>query len=195
MDQTILHSNNPHLNIKTKFLYYLSNINFCLIHLCHTCRTISVPKDAIESASSSSIQVLTHQFTAAPEQLRPPRKVRVGLFQNKLPLPTTTPVGEQRAALHQLAEKAISVAAKCGVNIFCFQETWSTSLIYIMDSKKLIQRLLLRIDHLYRFCILFTAMAFAFCTRERLPWIEIAENAEEGPTTRFLQQVLDNNVL
>ncbi|KAI6194194.1 Beta-ureidopropionase [Aphelenchoides besseyi] len=30
-------------------------------------------------------------------------------------------------------------------------------------------------------------MPFAFCTRERLPWSEFAESAEDGPTTRFLK--------
>lgn len=29
-------------------------------------------------------------------------------------------------------------------------------------------------------------MPFAFCTRERLPWSEFAESAENGPTTKFL---------
>ncbi|KAI6184242.1 Upb-1 [Aphelenchoides bicaudatus] len=32
-------------------------------------------------------------------------------------------------------------------------------------------------------------MPFAFCTRERLPWCELAEPAEEGPTTRFLSEL------
>lgn len=32
-------------------------------------------------------------------------------------------------------------------------------------------------------------MPFAFATRERLPWTEYAESAEDGPTTRFLQQL------
>ncbi|XP_054275055.1 beta-ureidopropionase-like [Macrosteles quadrilineatus] len=31
-------------------------------------------------------------------------------------------------------------------------------------------------------------MPFAFCTREKLPWLEFAESAERGPTTRFLQK-------
>uniref|UniRef100_A0A915EQL8 CN hydrolase domain-containing protein n=1 Tax=Ditylenchus dipsaci TaxID=166011 RepID=A0A915EQL8_9BILA len=31
-------------------------------------------------------------------------------------------------------------------------------------------------------------MPFAFCTRERLPWTEFAESAENGPTTKFLTQ-------
>ncbi|KAK5980640.1 hypothetical protein GCK32_014851 [Trichostrongylus colubriformis] len=32
-------------------------------------------------------------------------------------------------------------------------------------------------------------MPFAFCTRERLPWTEFAESAENGPTTKFLAEV------
>lgn len=32
-------------------------------------------------------------------------------------------------------------------------------------------------------------MPFAFCTREKLPWTEFAENAETGPTTVFCQQL------
>ena len=29
-------------------------------------------------------------------------------------------------------------------------------------------------------------MPFAFCTREKHPWCEFAESAEEGPSTKFL---------
>lgn len=32
-------------------------------------------------------------------------------------------------------------------------------------------------------------MPFAFCTREKLPWTEFAECAENGPTTKFLQSL------
>lgn len=32
-------------------------------------------------------------------------------------------------------------------------------------------------------------MPFAFCTREKHPWCEFAESAENGPTTLFLQEV------
>lgn len=32
-------------------------------------------------------------------------------------------------------------------------------------------------------------MPFAFCTREKLPWTEFAESAEDGLTTRFCQKV------
>ena len=29
-------------------------------------------------------------------------------------------------------------------------------------------------------------MPFAFCTREKHPWCEFAESAEDGPSTKFL---------
>jgi beta-ureidopropionase len=32
-------------------------------------------------------------------------------------------------------------------------------------------------------------MPFAFCTREKQPWCEFAENAYNGPSTKFLQEV------
>ncbi|XP_039290721.1 beta-ureidopropionase isoform X2 [Nilaparvata lugens] len=32
-------------------------------------------------------------------------------------------------------------------------------------------------------------MPFAFCTREKLPWNEFAESAENGPATKFLQEL------
>jgi len=34
-----------------------------------------------------------------------------------------------------------------------------------------------------------TAMPFAFCTREKYPWCEFAEDAETGPTTMFLSKL------
>lgn len=37
--------------------------------------------------------------------------------------------------------------------------------------------------------VLVTAMPFAFCTREKVPWTEFAESAEDGHTTRFCQEV------
>ncbi|KRT85503.1 hypothetical protein AMK59_438 [Oryctes borbonicus] len=32
-------------------------------------------------------------------------------------------------------------------------------------------------------------MPFAFCTREKIPWCEYAEDEEKGPTTKFLQNL------
>lgn len=35
-------------------------------------------------------------------------------------------------------------------------------------------------------------MPFVFCTREKLPWCEFAESAENGPSTNLLKNVNKN---
>ncbi|XP_053135674.1 beta-ureidopropionase [Hemicordylus capensis] len=120
-------------------------------------RPLDLSSVAASAAAERSFELQGYGFEAEPEQLRPPRVVRVGLIQNKIVLPTDAPVAEQVAALHKHIEEIVDVAAMCGVNIVCFQEAWT--------------------------------MPFAFCTRERLPWTEFAESAEDGPTTMFCQQL------
>ncbi|XP_070618478.1 beta-ureidopropionase [Erythrolamprus reginae] len=118
-------------------------------------RPLELPKEALSAAAERDFELQGHKFEAAPEQLRPPRLVRVGLIQNKIPLATDAPVAEQVTALHRRIQEIVEVAELCGVNVICFQEAWT--------------------------------MPFAFCTREKLPWTEFAESAEDGPTTRFCQ--------
>ncbi|XP_068094419.1 beta-ureidopropionase [Hyperolius riggenbachi] len=120
-------------------------------------KRLDLPSSALEAASQGSFELKGYIFDAAEEQLRKPRTVRVGLIQNKIQLPTTSPVAEQVHALHRRIAEIVEVAAKCGVNIVCFQEAWT--------------------------------MPFAFCTRERLPWTEFAESAENGATTKFCQEL------
>lgn len=69
--------------------------------------------------------MVTSGFNCKEEQLRVPRKVRVGLFQHQHPVPTSTSIKETRDAIFKLAKEAIEVAFKGGVNVFCFQEAWS----------------------------------------------------------------------
>ncbi|XP_062038163.1 beta-ureidopropionase [Lepus europaeus] len=120
-------------------------------------RKLDLPGSALEAASRGDFELRGYGFEAAAEQLRRPRLVRVGLVQNRTPLPADAPVLEQVSALHKRIEAIVEVAAMCGVNIICFQEAWT--------------------------------MPFAFCTREKLPWTEFAESAEDGPTTRFCQKL------
>ena len=44
---------------------------------------------------AGGFDVQAHRFAAAPEQLRPPRVVRVGLVQHSIQAPTTAPFAEQ----------------------------------------------------------------------------------------------------
>ena len=61
------------------------------------------------------------KFTAAQEQLRPPRVVRVGIIQNAIVLPTTVPYADQRSAIFERVTGMIGAAAACGANIVCLQ--------------------------------------------------------------------------
>lgn len=72
------------------------------------------------------IEVVSCKFKdCKEEQLRPPRVVKVGLFQQKCPLPLSYPVRKVKTEMYTLAMDAIKVAAKGGVKIFCLQQAWS----------------------------------------------------------------------
>uniref|UniRef100_A0A8D0D784 Beta-ureidopropionase n=1 Tax=Sander lucioperca TaxID=283035 RepID=A0A8D0D784_SANLU len=116
-----------------------------------------LPACAVSAAVERDFELKGYRFEAAQEQLRPPRRIRVGLIQNHIVLPTDAPILDQVNAMHSRIGEMVEVAAMCGVNIVCFQETWT--------------------------------MPFGFCTREKEPWTEFAESAEEGNTTRFCQEL------
>ncbi|XP_027023198.1 beta-ureidopropionase [Tachysurus fulvidraco] len=120
-------------------------------------KKLTLPQTALDATLEKDFVLQGYVFEAAPEQLRAPRIVRVGLIQNKIILPTDAPVLDQITALHKRVGEIVEVAAICGVNIVCFQEAWT--------------------------------MPFAFCTREREPWTEFAESAEDGFTTHFCQEL------
>jgi len=117
---------------------------------------LDLPSTAIKRAEELDFQLAGYAFDqAAIESTRPPRKVKVGLIQNKIVKGTDEDVTVQRDALFARVGEMISVAAECGVNIVCLQEAWT--------------------------------MPFAFCTREKQPWCEFAEPADEtGASTKFL---------
>ncbi|GFT92716.1 beta-ureidopropionase [Nephila pilipes] len=114
-------------------------------------RPLDLGEVATSAAIKSNIDLKGFAFDAEPEDLRPPRVVRIGLVQNAIVAPTDAPISKQRDELHNRVREIVSIAAECQVNIICFQEAWT--------------------------------MPFAFCTREKHPWCEFAENAESGPTT------------
>ncbi|XP_061458818.1 beta-ureidopropionase isoform X2 [Rhineura floridana] len=87
-------------------------------------RPLDLPFAALSTAAERRFELQGYAFGAEPEQLRQPRIVRVGLIQNKIPLPTNAPVAEQVTALHKRIEEIVEVAAMCGVNVICFQEVW-----------------------------------------------------------------------
>ncbi|XP_012945296.1 beta-ureidopropionase [Aplysia californica] len=120
-------------------------------------RALNIPKAAEQLALEKDFEVQGYGFDAAEESSRSPNIVRIGGIQNKIVLPTTAPILEQRDALFKRISDIISGAALCGVNVLCLQEAWT--------------------------------MPFAFCTREKQPWCEFAESAEDGASTKFLQEL------
>ena len=62
-----------------------------------------------------------YSFKAAPEQLRAPRVVKVGLIQNSIVLPTSDSYAAQREAIMKRVATMIESSASLGVNIVCLQ--------------------------------------------------------------------------
>lgn len=67
---------------------------FCPSVFCLS-RPLDLPSVATSAAAERNFELLGYGFQAELEQLRQPRVVRVGLIQNKIPLPTDMLVAEQ----------------------------------------------------------------------------------------------------
>lgn len=114
---------------------------------------LPIAEAAQQLASEHDFDVAAYRFNAAPEQMRPPRVVRVGVIQTQIVEPTDAPVLDQFKALCERTEKLIHAAGAMGCNVLGLQEAWT--------------------------------MPFAFCTREKHPWLEFAEPVD-GPSTQML---------
>ncbi len=104
-------------------------------------------------AEENDFEVAAYRFGSASEQLRAPRRVRVGVIQTQIVEPTDAPIETQFQALCRRTEQLIHAAGAMGCNVLGLQEAWT--------------------------------MPFAFCTREKHPWLEFAEPVD-GPSTQFL---------
>lgn len=58
-------------------------------------RKLDLPSCAADAASQRDFELKGYRFEAAQEQLRPPRKIRVGLIQHRIVLPTDASVLDQ----------------------------------------------------------------------------------------------------
>lgn len=88
-------------------------------------RSLQLPESASALARDRDFELAGYGFQAAPETTRNPRIVRIGSIQNRIVLPTTASIIEQRDALHRRISEIIEVASVCGVNITCMQEAWN----------------------------------------------------------------------
>lgn len=62
---------------------------------CLSCRKLDLPACAVEAASERDFELKGYRFDALQEQIRPPRRIRVGLIQNRIVLPTDAPILDQ----------------------------------------------------------------------------------------------------
>ncbi|CAK8684126.1 beta-ureidopropionase-like [Clavelina lepadiformis] len=118
------------------------------------CKKLEFSENAKERNENLGFELAGYEM---PGTTSKPRRIRIGLIQNKIVLPTNAPVKDQVDAFHKRIGDIADVASHCGVNILCFQEAWT--------------------------------MPFAFCTREKVPWTDFAESAEDGPTTKYCQEM------
>eukprot|EP00128_Syssomonas_multiformis_P000349 Colp12_sorted_trinity150504_noHs@16762 len=96
---------------------------------------LDVPKSALAYADTNDFELQAYSIGAAPEEVRKPRLVRVGLIQNKIVLPTNAPVLDQIEAIHKRIATMLEAAHECGVNIVCFQEAWTMPFAFCTREK------------------------------------------------------------
>ena len=86
---------------------------------------ISIPPQVAEHAKETTFEVKAFKFSAAREQLRAPRIVRIGLIQHSISASTTAPVLEQYKAIEAKVRRMIDAAGAMKVNVLCLQEAWT----------------------------------------------------------------------
>lgn len=132
------------------------------------------------------MELKAYGFGADLEDVRPPRRVRVGLIQNTIVLPTSDPVTAQRDALLNKIGQIIGVAHDCGVNIVCLQEAWSNNYSYVTIWNALTGDLLVEFRH--AICLLHTGktsmVPICGICRKRSDYV-ISSRGSKLPTCHF----------
>jgi len=97
---------------------------------------LELSKKALKLAEENDFEIAGYRFVSTPEQLRKAKIVRIGAIQNKIVLPTTSPFKDQIKALHDRIEVMVTAAYHAGVNVVCFQETWTNPFFMCTREKK-----------------------------------------------------------
>lgn len=107
-----------------------------------TCSDLELPIKAYELANQLDMELRASKFPCAKEQTRPPRLVRVGLLQHRMPQPACEPIEKQRQAAHHRVKQMLEVAALAKVNVVCLEEIWSKfqMIFWINYCKNIIRR-------------------------------------------------------
>jgi beta-ureidopropionase len=99
-------------------------------------KALNIANEAEKLAVKYDFDIQGYKFEARTEQVRAPRIVRVGIIQNHIVLPTSSPLEVQRAAIHERIATIVEAAALCGVNVLCFQEAWPCPFFFCTREKK-----------------------------------------------------------
>jgi beta-ureidopropionase len=79
----------------------------------------------LKIASANNFDIKSYGFTAALEDIRKPKIVKIGAIQNSIVAPTTSPIQIQLRSLYEKIGNMIDAAGVDGVNVLCMQEAWS----------------------------------------------------------------------
>ncbi|KAB2005771.1 hypothetical protein ES319_D11G293700v1 [Gossypium barbadense] len=121
-------------NLKPQLFQEVSRL-FLGLNYGTTLETIVPPESAKTLYSKHEFDLQAFKFSVDKELLREPR-VRVGLIQNSITLPTTTPFSDQKKAIFEKFGPIIDAAGASGVNILCLQEAWMMSFAFCTREKR-----------------------------------------------------------
>jgi dihydropyrimidinase len=88
-------------------------------------KSSSVDSKAMRLSQENHFEIQSFKMYGLKEQSRTSRIVKIAGIQNKIVLPTNSPVKNQKQAIHERIDKIISAAFHSGVNIICLQELWN----------------------------------------------------------------------
>ena len=141
---------------------------------------LEVGEETLHKAQQGDFDLQAYRFRARQEQNRKPRNVKIGLIQNSIKAATTAPYADQTKVL----------AASAGTtNLYCSSRLMCAMMTLLQALYSRMQTLLDTAGEagVQIVCLQEAwTMPFAFCTRER-EWLEFAEPAETGPSTKMLQ--------
>lgn len=148
---------------------------------------LQLPEEALQDAKKFNFEIKGFVMRAQKEQNRPPRIVRIGLVQNQIVKPTTDPVMDQVRCCDASSTDGCAVPGYPRPHGATHRSCWQSW------NQRAVPARGLEYEHRTSTTDFESeAMPFAFCTREKYPWVEFAMDAETGPATKFCQRVMNS---
>ncbi|KAJ3449787.1 beta-ureidopropionase [Anaeramoeba flamelloides] len=101
------------------------------------CLPIKVTEEASNLSNKHDFEIKAFNLPVTyKEELRKPRRVRIGAIQNSIAVSTSESVEKQRNALWAKIEKMLIAAGEMGTNVICLQEAWNMPFAFCTREKK-----------------------------------------------------------